>query len=77
MNDKLTLRDALTTRQAAELIGVPTKQLVRWTAAGHGPAHFKFGQTARYRREDVLAWLRLCRRESAVTVQALQQEVPA
>lgn len=44
----------LTTREAAERLGIGRQTLERWRAAGGGPSFVRLGRrSVRYRREDV------------------------
>ena len=48
----------LTSREAAELLGVKVQTLSKWRCYGSGPAFLKYGhRTVRYRESDVLQWL--------------------
>ena len=52
--------DDLTTAQAAVVLGIGTETLRRWTARGLGPPHLP-AKRSRYRRSDLLAYLRAAR----------------
>jgi len=58
----------LTTRDAAELLGLAIKTLERHRASGGGPHYIKLGAgrsgRVRYRRGDLEAWIARHRRES-------------
>ncbi|HAX44596.1 MAG TPA: helix-turn-helix domain-containing protein [Bryobacteraceae bacterium] len=64
----LTLEGTLSSKQAAALVGVPPRTLWRLRDSGRGPAYFRSGRTVHYRREDLLAWLRTARRETADSI---------
>jgi excisionase family DNA binding protein len=49
--------ELLTTRELAAELGKPYRTLDQWRWRGLGPAYIKFGNTIRYRRSDVEAWL--------------------
>lgn len=44
----------LSTREAAELLGVSTKHLEQMRGRGEGPPHRRIGRVVRYRRSDLL-----------------------
>ena len=46
----------LSTRQAAEYLGLSTRTLDRYRVSGAGPKFHKFGNRVRYARADVEAW---------------------
>jgi excisionase family DNA binding protein len=52
----LTRADLLTPEEAAALLAVPRKTIVRWAAAGYIPAH-KLGRRWRLIRREVDRWL--------------------
>jgi excisionase family DNA binding protein len=41
----------------SEMLGIPVHTLYRWRHNGDGPAGYRVGRHARYRREAVEAWL--------------------
>jgi len=47
----------LTTREVAAYLNVPVGTLYKWRRDGVAPPSFRLGRGARYRREDVEAWL--------------------
>ncbi len=47
----------LTTKVAAELLGVARNTLAKWRVSGNGPAFVKLGSRAFYRAQDLDAWL--------------------
>lgn len=57
-NDLLSNPDRLlTVGQLAEVTGVPTQTVYKWSAAGTGPRRLRLGKHLRYRASDVRAWL--------------------
>lgn len=52
MGDKL-----ITRAEAAEYLQVPHRTLDDWALRGKGPRYYKLGRHARYRLEDLNAWL--------------------
>ena len=54
----------LNTMQAAKYLGVNRKKLDRMRCEGGGPAYYKFGNSVRYRLEDLEEWARPRRRLS-------------
>lgn len=62
------MRDAnelLTALQAADLLGLSVETLDHWRmTSGRGPAFVKMGRAVRYRRADLLAFIRRSRRTS-------------
>ena len=52
----LTRSDLLTPEEAAELLAVPRKTILRWAATGYMPAH-KLGRRWRFIRREVDQWL--------------------
>lgn len=63
MNDE---RNYLTTREAAEYLGLSARTLRRYRVTGEGPVFHRFGAGVRYRREDLDDWARDRRRVSTV-----------
>lgn len=64
-----SLPEFMTVAEVAELVRVHPSTLEKWRADGSGPRWFRLGRTRiaakgrarsepRYRREDVIAWLR-------------------
>lgn len=52
------LPDIATRSQVAEYLQISTATLARWASEGDkGPRFIKLGGSARYRREDVLAYI--------------------
>lgn len=45
-------------RELADLLGLTTRTLCRWRAAGRGPTFIREGRIVRYRTEDVDLWAR-------------------
>jgi excisionase family DNA binding protein len=52
----LTRADLLTPEEAAHLLAVPRKTILRWAATGYIPAH-KLGRRWRLIRTEVDGWL--------------------
>ena len=52
----ITRADLLTPEEAAQLLAVPRKTILRWAAAGYIPAH-KLGRRWRLIRGEVDRWL--------------------
>ncbi|MCW2165778.1 transcriptional regulator, AlpA family [Microbacterium hydrothermale] len=52
------LPDLSTRKQVAEYLQVSVPTLDAWAAAGAGPKRLKIGRSVRYRREDVLSYVR-------------------
>lgn len=50
-------RVALTTREAAQYLGLAVSTLNKWRCHGGGPEFLKLGRAVRYRREDLDAFL--------------------
>ena len=62
MNPKATPLPAispelLTTRQAAELLGIGERTLWRYSNAGNAPAPLRIGNAVRYSRSTLLCWI--------------------
>ena len=49
--------DMVTTKELAELIGVPVATLNNWRSIGRGPRSFRLGRAVRYLVTDVAAWI--------------------
>ena len=54
----------LSTRQAAEYLGLSTRTLDRYRVSGDGPVFHRFGGRVRYLRVDLDAWAATRRRAS-------------
>ena len=54
----------LSTRQAAEYLGLSTRTLDRYRVSGDGPVFHRFGGRVRYLRDDLDAWAASRRRRS-------------
>ena len=52
----------MTLAEVAAFLRVPEATLRYWRHLGTGPASFKIGRHVRYRRIDVVTWLRAQRR---------------
>lgn len=52
------LPDLSTRRQVAEYLQVSVAALDKWAATGLGPKRLKIARSVRYRREDVLSYVR-------------------
>jgi DNA-binding transcriptional MerR regulator len=57
MGKKSLLGDYLTRSQAASELGVTSRTLANWEAAGEGPPITRVGARVLYRKESLLAWL--------------------
>lgn len=55
--DLAALPDLMTRPQLAEYLGISVVTLAQWAVAKKGPPVTKIGQSVRYRRETVSAWL--------------------
>ena len=65
MNDE---RHYLSTREAAEYLGLSARTLDRYRVSGEGPVFHRFGGRVRYTRADLDAWAKvteLCRSPGA------------
>jgi excisionase family DNA binding protein len=47
----------LSRAEVAELLGVAEVTLAQWAHLGIGPAYFRVGRLARYRKEDIESWM--------------------
>jgi predicted DNA-binding transcriptional regulator AlpA len=47
----------VTTKELAELIGVPVATLNNWRSIGRGPRSFRLGRAVKYSVADVAAWI--------------------
>ena len=56
--------ELLTTRQAAERLGLSPRTLERYRVTGEGPRFRKIGRWVRYTPEDLVQWLESCARTS-------------
>jgi predicted DNA-binding transcriptional regulator AlpA len=69
---RLTKHPLLKTSQAAQLLGLSVRTLIRYRASGGGPPFVRCGSglrgTVRYRREDLEAWLASRTRKSNAEV---------
>ena len=54
----------LSTRQAAEYLGLSTRTLDRYRVSGDGPVFHRFGGRVRYLRDDLDVWAASRRRRS-------------
>ena len=54
----------LSSRRAADYLGLSTRTLDRLRVSGGGPVFMKFGGRVRYLREDLDAWAQSRRRKS-------------
>lgn len=54
----------MTTKQAAQALGIKPGTLEIWRVRGDGPAYMKIGRAVRYRRDDLEAFLSQARRGS-------------
>ncbi len=54
----------LTTREAAERLGLSPRTLERYRVTGEGPRFRKIGRWVRYTPEDLEKWLEGCARTS-------------
>ena len=61
MNDE---RQYLSTREAAEYLGLSPRTLDRYRVSGDGPVFHRFGGRVRYTRSDLDAWAASRRRVS-------------
>lgn len=59
------LPELSTRQQLAELTGISVQTFARWAVEGNGPRITKLGHAARYRKDDVLAWLDASRKPVA------------
>ena len=57
-------RTLLTTREAAERLGLSPRTLERYRVTGEGPRFRKIGRWVRYTPEDLDRWLEECTRTS-------------
>lgn len=52
------LDEAITTREASELLSIPVATLTTWRSRRKGPAYLKLaGKTVRYQRRTLLNWM--------------------
>jgi len=49
--------DMVTTKELAELIGVPVATLNNWRSIGRGPRSFRLGRAVKYLVADVADWI--------------------
>jgi hypothetical protein len=52
----------MTPDEVADLIRITPSQLAQWRYEGNGPTFVKIGRAVRYRRDDVMAYVRDRRR---------------
>lgn len=57
-------RNYLSTRRAAEWLGLSPRTLDRYRVTGGGPVYHLFGTAVRYLRDDLDAWAETRRRRS-------------
>ena len=50
--------EMVTTKELAELIGVPVATLNNWRSTGRGPRSFRLGRSVKYLVADVAAWIK-------------------
>ena len=55
---ELFVAELLTTREAAALCGLGERTFWRHSHSGAAPAPVRIGGSARYRRSDLLGWIR-------------------
>ena len=67
----------LSTRQAAEYLGLSTRTLDRYRVSGDGPVFHRFGGRVRYLRDDLDAWAASRRRRSTSDDGAGERPGPA
>ncbi|WP_071689615.1 helix-turn-helix transcriptional regulator [Nioella sediminis] len=46
----------LTEQQVAEFLCQSVRTIQKWRFIGSGPCFYKFGQSVRYRSDEVIAW---------------------
>lgn len=77
------LEEAVNTRGASRLTGVPVTTLETWRSRGGGPRFLKLGaKTVRYQRRELLGWMARQQRANTadideVRVRPAQLEFPA
>jgi excisionase family DNA binding protein len=54
----------LTTREAAEYLGLAANTLEIWRLKGRGPRFLKLGRPVRYAKSDLDEWVSQCRHRS-------------
>ncbi|MFC6214622.1 helix-turn-helix domain-containing protein [Fodinicurvata halophila] len=59
--DPAYLDSAITEQGAAALLGAEVPTLRRWRQVGDGPPFLRIGRLVRYRRADLVSWMRSCR----------------
>lgn len=57
------MRDLVTRKQAAAILGISERGLKRHDACGTGPAYVRLGRLIRYRAEDIENWIAANRNE--------------
>ena len=53
----MIMERVMSSREAAEMIGVTEGTLMNWRSAGKGPVFVKYGRRVVYRPKDVERWL--------------------
>lgn len=53
----------LTTKEAADMLGLKANTLERWRTFGTGPAYERVGNAIRYRPSDIESWLKSRKRK--------------
>ena len=54
----------MTTRELANLLGVPRSTVLAWRTRGKGPRAYAFGRELRFAEADVAAWLETQREDA-------------
>jgi predicted DNA-binding transcriptional regulator AlpA len=54
--ETMQIKEILTTKDLAELLGVKPNTIDIWRLKGYGPKYYKLGHIVRYKRADVEAW---------------------
>lgn len=55
--EQRALSALLSSRAAADYLGIPTGTLANWRYQGRGPAYVRLGRHVRYRTEDIARWI--------------------
>ena len=55
--------------QVADLVCQSVRTLQKWRVTGAGPAFYKLGQSVRYKRAEVLDWIKVRRVQSTSSSQ--------
>lgn len=58
------LDEAINSRDAAKLTGVPVCTLATWRSRGGGPRFLKLGKSVRYRRRSLFEWMKASERRN-------------